>query len=171
MQRRWKSATHNMCPSREYQSAKTNSLQTRAWVSGAVHSCGSCCCQGTWTSSCLVELFPSPSLWQYLMPFCHKDGDGNPIVWQGGVRRGRLSRATYTSISRHTHISITHISISHHTHQYDTHQYITPHIVPHYDFYRSDVDHTGHRAQELCESQGGRPGLPSLISLRFRLWT
>ena len=26
------------------------------------------------------------------------------------------------------------------------------------------------RAQELCESGGGRPGLPSLISLRF-LWT
>ena len=26
------------------------------------------------------------------------------------------------------------------------------------------------RAQELCESPGGRPGLPSLISLRF-LWT
>ena len=25
-------------------------------------------------------------------------------------------------------------------------------------------------AQELCESRGGRPGLPSLISLRF-LWT
>ena len=23
------------------------------------------------------------------------------------------------------------------------------------------------RAQELCESRGGRPGLPSLISLRF----
>ena len=27
-----------------------------------------------------------------------------------------------------------------------------------------------HRAQELCESRGGRPGLPSLINLRF-LWT
>ena len=26
------------------------------------------------------------------------------------------------------------------------------------------------RAQELCESRGGRPGLPSLISLQF-LWT
>ena len=26
------------------------------------------------------------------------------------------------------------------------------------------------RVQELCESRGGRPGLPSLISLRF-LWT
>ena len=26
------------------------------------------------------------------------------------------------------------------------------------------------RAQELCGSRGGRPGLPSLISLRF-LWT
>ena len=26
------------------------------------------------------------------------------------------------------------------------------------------------RAQELCESRGGRPGLLSLISLRF-LWT
>ena len=26
------------------------------------------------------------------------------------------------------------------------------------------------RAQELCESRGGRPGLPSLIRLRF-LWT
>ena len=26
------------------------------------------------------------------------------------------------------------------------------------------------RAQELCENRGGRPGLPSLISLRF-LWT
>ena len=26
-----------------------------------------------------------------------------------------------------------------------------------------------HRAQELCESRGGRPGFPSLISLRF-LW-
>ena len=26
------------------------------------------------------------------------------------------------------------------------------------------------RAQELCESRGGRPGLPSLISLWF-LWT
>ena len=28
---------------------------------------------------------------------------------------------------------------------------------------------TGFRVQELCESRGGRPGLPSLISLRF-LW-
>ena len=28
----------------------------------------------------------------------------------------------------------------------------------------------GYRAQELCESRGGRPGLPSLINLRF-LWT
>ena len=27
-----------------------------------------------------------------------------------------------------------------------------------------------YRVQELCESRGGRPGLPSLISLRF-LWT
>ena len=26
------------------------------------------------------------------------------------------------------------------------------------------------RAQELCESRGGRPGLPSLLNLRF-LWT
>ena len=26
------------------------------------------------------------------------------------------------------------------------------------------------RSQELCESRGGRPGLPSLINLRF-LWT
>ena len=26
------------------------------------------------------------------------------------------------------------------------------------------------RAQELCKSRGGRPGLPSLISLRF-VWT
>ena len=26
------------------------------------------------------------------------------------------------------------------------------------------------RAQELCENRGGRPGLPSLINLRF-LWT
>ena len=26
------------------------------------------------------------------------------------------------------------------------------------------------RAQELCESRGGRPGLPSVINLRF-LWT
>ena len=26
---------------------------------------------------------------------------------------------------------------------------------------------SGLRAQELCESRGGRPGLPSLISLRF----
>ena len=26
------------------------------------------------------------------------------------------------------------------------------------------------RVQQLCESRGGRPGLPSLISLRF-LWT
>ena len=29
---------------------------------------------------------------------------------------------------------------------------------------------TNDRARELCESRGGRPGLPSLISLRF-LWT
>ena len=29
---------------------------------------------------------------------------------------------------------------------------------------------TFRKAQELCESRGGRPGLPSLISLRF-LWT
>ena len=28
----------------------------------------------------------------------------------------------------------------------------------------------GTRAQELCQSRGGRPGFPSLISLRF-LWT
>ena len=31
-------------------------------------------------------------------------------------------------------------------------------------------NNTGFRAQELCESRGGRPGLPSLINLRF-LWT
>ena len=31
-------------------------------------------------------------------------------------------------------------------------------------------DNTVFRAQELCESRGGRPGLPSLITLRF-LWT
>ena len=30
--------------------------------------------------------------------------------------------------------------------------------------------HSIYRAQELCESRGGRPGLPSLISLPF-LWT
>ena len=30
--------------------------------------------------------------------------------------------------------------------------------------------YTLHITQELCESRGGRPGLPSLISLRF-LWT
>ena len=29
---------------------------------------------------------------------------------------------------------------------------------------------TLNRAQELCESRGGRPGLPSLINLQF-LWT
>ena len=32
------------------------------------------------------------------------------------------------------------------------------------------VNNVGARAQELCESRGGRPWLPSLISLRF-LWT
>ena len=32
------------------------------------------------------------------------------------------------------------------------------------------VVHINNRAQELCESRGGRPGLPSLIRLRF-LWT
>ena len=32
------------------------------------------------------------------------------------------------------------------------------------------LTHQLNRAQELCESRGGRPGLPSLISLRF-LWT
>ena len=31
-------------------------------------------------------------------------------------------------------------------------------------------DNPGVRAQELCESRGGRPGVPSLISQRF-LWT
>ena len=36
--------------------------------------------------------------------------------------------------------------------------------------YKTDIDTDGLRAQELCESRGGRPGLPSLISLRF-LWT
>ena len=29
---------------------------------------------------------------------------------------------------------------------------------------------TCHRVQELCESRGGRPGLPSPVNLRF-LWT
>ena len=29
---------------------------------------------------------------------------------------------------------------------------------------------SGLRVQDLCESRGGRPGLPSLINLRF-LWT
>ena len=32
------------------------------------------------------------------------------------------------------------------------------------------VHERGSRAQELCESRGGHPGLPSLINLRF-LWT
>ena len=31
-------------------------------------------------------------------------------------------------------------------------------------------EETDSRAQELCESRGGRPWLPSLINLRF-LWT
>ena len=35
--------------------------------------------------------------------------------------------------------------------------------------YRRET-HRETRAQELCESRGGRPGLPSLINLRF-LWT
>ena len=35
---------------------------------------------------------------------------------------------------------------------------------------RSDVENQYMRARELCESRGGRPGLPSLISLWF-LWT
>ena len=35
--------------------------------------------------------------------------------------------------------------------------------------YIKAVNNTG-RVQELCESRDGRPGLPSLISLRF-LWT
>ena len=35
---------------------------------------------------------------------------------------------------------------------------------------RSDSVGVSHRVQELCESRGGRPGLPSLINLRF-LWT
>ena len=30
------------------------------------------------------------------------------------------------------------------------------------------VNRVLYRAQELCESRGGRPGLPSLISLRFQ---
>ena len=47
---------------------------------------------------------------------------------------------TYTQTRTHTHT---------HTH---THTYITPHCH-------------NPRAQELCESLGGRPGLPSLISL------
>ena len=34
----------------------------------------------------------------------------------------------------------------------------------------SDARSVGLRAQELCESRGGRPGLPTLIRLRF-LWT
>ena len=34
----------------------------------------------------------------------------------------------------------------------------------------SSHSRTENRAQELCESPGGHPGLPSLISLRF-LWT
>ena len=36
--------------------------------------------------------------------------------------------------------------------------------------YKYNGVYTENRAQELCESRGGRPGLPSLISLRF-LWT
>ena len=32
------------------------------------------------------------------------------------------------------------------------------------------VPESGARSVELCESRGGRPGLPSLINLRF-LWT
>ena len=35
---------------------------------------------------------------------------------------------------------------------------------------KTTVNHLEVRPQELCESRGGRPGLPSLISLRF-LWT
>ena len=35
---------------------------------------------------------------------------------------------------------------------------------------KSNVRTEPARAQELCESRGGRPGLPSLISLRFP-WT
>ena len=35
---------------------------------------------------------------------------------------------------------------------------------------QKSINPTPFRVQELCESRGGRPGLPSLISLRF-LWT
>ena len=34
----------------------------------------------------------------------------------------------------------------------------------------ADITETQYRDQELCESRGGRPGLPSLINLQF-LWT
>ena len=33
--------------------------------------------------------------------------------------------------------------------------------------YTDRTDNLHCRAQELCESRGGRPGFPSLISLRF----
>ena len=38
------------------------------------------------------------------------------------------------------------------------------------EYLKKTRDYGVPRAQELCESQGGRPGLPSLISLLF-LWT
>ena len=43
-----------------------------------------------------------------------------------------------------------------------------PQVDNDYIYFPTDSDIR--RAQELCESRGGRPGLPSLISLRF-LWT
>ena len=41
---------------------------------------------------------------------------------------------------------------------------------PQYEGEEEKEEEEEFRVQELCESRGGRPGLPSLINLRF-LWT
>ena len=40
---------------------------------------------------------------------------------------------------------------------------------PVYSYRSMPVSVTQHRVQELCESRGGRPGLPVLMSLRVSL--
>ena len=42
-------------------------------------------------------------------------------------------------------------------------------LIP-WPFLYPPIQPTHLRVQDLCESRGGRPGLPSLISLQF-LWT
>ena len=99
-----------------------------------------------------------------------------------GVLAGKLCRIAWdwvalNQVTRYAHQdvsqfkTVTHSSAGVSNGQVDTsrHQDVSLKIVTLKAVQEFNAQVTRYRAQELCESRGGRPGLPSLISLRF-LW-